>query len=120
MKKLLAILLTLTLIFSTISSISYAVDLKSSEAVSTMNFVAISDPHFYPSSLMSDSEAWKEYCDYSTKMYPQSEAMLRASIETAVSRNPELKYILIPGDLTKDSEYEAHIKDKKCPAKAGH
>ena len=110
MKKLLAILLTLTLIFSTISSITYAVDLKSSEAVSTMNFVSIADPHFYPSSLMSDSDAWKEYCDYSTKMFPQAEAMLRASIETAVSRNPELKYILIPGDLSKDSEYEAHIK----------
>ena len=110
MKKLIAILLTLTLIFSAVSSITYAAELQGEKTVATMDFVTISDPHFYPSSLMSDSEDWEYYCENTTKMFPQSEAMIRTAIETAVKRNPDLKYILIPGDLTKDSEYEAHIK----------
>ena len=110
MKKLIAILLTLAIIFSAVSSIAYAVDLKGEKTVATMDFVTISDPHFYPSSLMSDSEAWKYYCENTTKMFPQSESMIRTAIETAIARNPELKYILIPGDLTKDGEYEAHVK----------
>ena len=108
MKKIIALLLTVILIFSTVSSIAYGAAAKGEKIVSEMDFVAISDPHFYPSSLMSDSAEWKYYCENTTKMFPQSEAMIRTSIETAVARNPELKYILIPGDLTKDGEYEAH------------
>ena len=110
MKKLIAILLTLTIIFSAVSSITYAVDLKNEKTVATMDFVTISDPHFYPSSLMSDSPEWQFYYENTTKMFPQSEAMFRTAVETAIGRNPDLKYILIPGDLTKDGEYEAHIK----------
>ena len=110
MKKLIAILLTLTIIFSAVSSIAYAVDLKNEKTVATMDFVTISDPHFYPSSLMSDSPEWQFYYENTTKMFPQSEAMFRTAVETAIGRNPDLKYILIPGDLTKDGEYEAHIK----------
>ena len=110
MKKLIAILLTLAIVFSAVSSITYAVDLKGEKTVATMDFVTISDPHFYPSSLMSDSPEWKDYCENTTKMFPQAEAIIRTAIETAVTRNPDLKYILIPGDLTKDGEYEAHLK----------
>ncbi len=110
MKKLIALLLTLTIAFSTIGSISYAIDSRSEKLASSMDFVTISDMHFYPDSLMSDSEAWRDYCDSTTKMFPQSEAMIRTAIETAVKRNPSLKYILVPGDLTKDGEYEAHVK----------
>ena len=109
MKKLIAILLTLTLIFSTLGSISYAVDFSSEKTVATMDFATISDLHFYPESLMSDSKAWDDYCKGTTKQFPQSEQMIRTAIETAMTRNPDLKYILVPGDLTKDSEYEAHI-----------
>ena len=110
MKKLIAILLTLTLIFSAVSSVTYAADLKGEKIVATMDFVTISDPHFYPSSLISDSAEWQDYMENTTKMFPQSEAMIRTSVETALTRNPDLKYILVPGDLTKDGEYEAHLK----------
>ena len=110
MKKFIALLLTLTIVFSAVGSISYAIDFRSETVVSSMDFVTISDMHFYPDSMMSDSEAWDEYCDNTTKMFPQAEAMIRTSIETAMKRNPDLKYILVPGDLTKDSEYEAHVR----------
>lgn len=108
MKKLIALVLSVLLIFGSVSSIAYAKTAKGEKIVSDMSFVTISDPHFYPSSLMSDSAEWQDYCENTTKMFPQAEAMIRTAIETAVKRNPELKYILIPGDLTKDGEYEAH------------
>ena len=108
MKKIIALILTLTLIFSVISSASAAVDWSESKVVSSMNFATISDPHFYPESLMSESKAWDDYCKSTTKMLSESETMVRTAIETAMTRNPELKYILIPGDMTKDGEYEAH------------
>ena len=108
MKKLIALVLSVLLIFGSVSSIAYAKTAKGEKIVSDMSFVTISDPHFYPSSLMSDSDEWQDYCENTTKMFPQAEAMIRTAIETAVKRNPELKYILIPGDLTKDGEYEAH------------
>lgn len=108
MKKLIALLLALIMVFSLVNTAVFAIDLRKGKVQSVMDFAVISDPHFYPSTLMSDSDEWKNYCENTTKMFPQSEAMIRTSIETAVTRNPELKYILIPGDLTKDGEYEAH------------
>ncbi len=108
MKKLIALILTLVMVFSLVNTAVFALDLRKGKAQSIMDFAVISDPHFYPVTLMSDSAEWKNYCENTTKMFPQAEAMIRTSIETAVARNPELKYILIPGDLTKDGEYEAH------------
>lgn len=110
MKKFIAVLLTFTLIFSAVGLMSYAADFRNEKPVASMDFVTISDLHYYPESLMGDSAAWKAYCENTTKQFPQSEAIIRTAIETAVTRNPDLKYILVPGDLTKDSEYEAHIQ----------
>ena len=108
MKKILALLLTLILIFSAISVAAEAVGNSKGKTTATMDFATISDLHFYPESLMSDSQAWTDYVYNTTKMFPEAEAMIRTSIETAMTRNPDLKYILVPGDLTKDGEYEAH------------
>ena len=108
MKKIIALILTLVLVFSSISTAVFAVDFRKDKTVASMNFATISDLHFYPESLMSDSKAWESYCNNTTKMFAESEAMLRTAIETAMTRNPDLKYILIPGDITKDGEYEAH------------
>ena len=108
MKKILAILLTLIMIFSAISVAAEAVDNSKGKVTATMDFATISDLHYYPESLMSDSQAWTDYVYNTTKMFPEAETMIRTSIETAMTRNPDLKYILVPGDLTKDGEYEAH------------
>ena len=108
MKKIIALILTLIMIFSAISSAAVAIDFSKSKVTSTMDFATISDLHFYPESLMSDSQAWQDCLDGTTKLYLESEAMIRTAIETAMTRNPDLKYILVPGDLTKDGEYEAH------------
>ena len=108
MKKIIALILTLVMIFSVISSAAVAVDFGKNKVTASLDFTIISDLHFYPESLMSDSKAWTDYCNSNVKMFPESEAIIRTAIETAMTRNPDLKYILVPGDLTKDGEYKSH------------
>ena len=107
MKKTIALLLTLVMMFSIIST-AFAADLSKDKVTASMNFAVISDLHYYPESMTSDCKEWKDYYMVNTKMFAESEAMIRTSIETAMTRNPDLKYILVSGDLTKDGEYEAH------------
>ena len=107
-KKIISVILTLTLLLGSVSLISSAGLWKSKE-VSSLTFNTLSDPHFFPDSLTGDNcAAYQDYCKGSSKLYAQSEAIIRTAVETMVKRNPQLKYILVPGDLTKDSEYEAH------------
>jgi hypothetical protein len=108
MKKLIALILTVVMIFSAISTAAVAVDFGKNKVVASMDFATISDLHFYPESLMSDSKAWDDYCKSNVKLFPESETILKTAIETALTRNPDLKYILVPGDLTKDGEYKSH------------
>ncbi len=117
MKKIIALLLVLSMIFGLTASISAVTDFRDEGPESEITFNTLSDPHFYPYSLTGDDcDAWKEYCSLNSKLYRQSEGMIRTAIETMMVRNPELKYILIPGDLTKDSEYQAHVEFAKILA----
>ena len=110
-RRVLSLVLCLALVFSCAGMFSYATDLRNETPVAELNFVTISDPHFYPESLMGGKcDAWQAYASTNTKQFAQSEQMMKTAIETAVARNPELDYILIPGDLTKDGEYEAHTE----------
>ncbi len=107
-KKIISVILTLTLLLGSVSLISGA-ELWKSKELSSLSFATLSDPHYYPYSLTGDNcAAYQDYCKGSTKLYPQSEAIIRTALETIARKNPELKYVLVPGDLTKDSEYEAH------------
>lgn len=109
-RKLLSVLLALVMIISAFPMSSFALFGKG-RAVSSLPFVSISDVHFYPESLMGDKgDAWMEYCRLGSKMYNESEAILRTALETIGKRAEKsgAKYVLVPGDLTKDSEYEAH------------
>lgn len=109
MKKLLCVLLTMCLVFGCVSSVSTA-ETNTGKVKSELSFATLSDTHYYPESLTGNNcQAWLDYCSRNAKLYRYSEAIVRTAIETIVARNPELKYILVPGDLTKDSEYEAHI-----------
>lgn len=109
-KKLIAVILSLAMVFSLASSMSYAAQFKDKEVLSSLSFNTFSDPHFYPQSLTGNNcEEFRELCASGTKLYYESEAIVRTALDTMLIRNPDLKYILIPGDLTKDSEYEAHL-----------
>lgn len=108
-KRALALLLSLTMVFSLVSSATYAADER--EQTASLSFATLSDIHYYPESLTGDScQAWLDYCSINAKLYRYCKDIVRTAIETMLIRNPELKYILVPGDLTKDSEYEAHTE----------
>ena len=108
LKKIISVILTLTLLLGTVS-LAASAGLWKSRELSSLSFATISDTHFYSDKLTGNNcEAYKDYHKGSTKLYPQSETIVRTAIETMVRRNPELKYVLVPGDLTKDSEYYAH------------
>ena len=107
-KKIISVILTLTMLLGTVSLCASAGLWKSKE-ISSLSFTTLSDTHYYPDSLTGNNcEAYQEYCKGSSKLYPQSEAIIRTAIETMVKRNPDLKYVLVPGDLTKDSELQGH------------
>lgn len=107
-KKTLALLLSILMVFSA-TSVAISAQDNLGEKKSELNFAVLSDPHYYPESLTGNNcQAWVDYCKLSSKLYRQSDAIIRTALDTMFLRNPELKYIFVPGDLTKDSEYEAH------------
>ncbi len=111
LKKVLALVLCLTMVFSLVSSFSYAAQFKDKEVTASLSFTTMSDPHFYPYSLTGDNcEAFQQFNSSGAKLYYQSETIVRTALDTMLMRNPDLKYILIPGDLTKDGEYEGHTR----------
>ena len=110
MKKALALVLALCMIFTAVQSAGAA---GTNEVVSEISFSVISDIHYYPSTLYGeDNTAFDEYCSNNSKQYAQSEQItieaLKRVAERAQAQGTE--YLLIPGDLTKDSEYEAHVR----------
>lgn len=114
LKRIISLVLCLAMVFSLVSSFSYAAELRDETPETKLNFVTISDPHFYPECLMGDRcQAWQDYTSTNIKQLTESEAILRTAIETACTRNPDLDYILIPGDLTKDGEYVSHVEIAK-------
>lgn len=112
MKKLLSLVLSLILVFSAVSVAGNAADASKRETAS-LPFASISDIHIYPESLMGNrSKEWMDFGRLESKCFNESEAILINALDNIVERykGKELKYILLPGDLTKDSEYEAHTR----------
>ena len=108
LRKALALLLSVLMIFS-VTSVAINAEDDLGEKKSELSFAVLSDPHYYPYSLTGDnSQAWLDYCNINTKLFRQSDAIVRTALDTMFARNPGLRYIFVPGDLTKDSEYEAH------------
>lgn len=107
-KKALAVLLSILMAFSATAVASGAQN-NLGEKKSELKFAVLSDPHYYPESLTGDGcQAWVDFCNTTSKLYRQSDAIVRTALDTMLIRNPGLKYVFVPGDLTKDSEYEAH------------
>ncbi len=109
-KRVLALLLSALMVFSVMSVAGFAQD-DLGEEKSKLNFAVLSDPHYFPDALTGDNcQAWLDYCAENTKLFRQSRAIIETALDTMFIRNPGLKYILVPGDLTKDSEYLAHVE----------
>ena len=68
--------------------------------------MVITDPHVLAQSLIEEGQAFDDMMDGQRKMIDLSEPAFMALIDTALAHKPSL--LLIPGDLTKDSEMESH------------
>lgn len=109
-KKALALLLSIMLVFS-VCSVAVTAQPTNGAKKSELSFAVLSDPHYYPESLTGNNcQAWLDYCNINSKLFRYSDAIVRTALDTMLLRNPELKYVFVPGDLTKDSEYEAHTE----------
>ena len=60
----------------------------------------------------SKGAAWEKYCNDNANQYRQSSALLDAALNAIAVHAQEngCKYVLLPGDLTKDGEYEGHVE----------
>jgi 3',5'-cyclic AMP phosphodiesterase CpdA len=106
LKSIIAIILCWVLVFSLIPVTVFA---KSKNAKLTIGI--ISDPHVYPQSYMGDDIS-KFVADYraDTKQFEYSEQLLDVALDTLAAHAKEngMKYVILPGDITKDSEICAH------------
>lgn len=68
--------------------------------------MVIADPHVLAQSLIEEGQAFDDMMNEQRKMIDLSEPAFMALIDTALAYKPSL--LLIPGDLTKDSEMESH------------
>ncbi len=110
LKKALALILSIMLVFS-VCSVAVNAQPSNGAEKSELSFAVLSDPHYYPESLTGDNcQAWLDYCSINSKLFRYSDAIVRTALDTMLIRNPGLKYVFVPGDLTKDSEYEAHTE----------
>ena len=113
MKKLLAVLLCFAMLTGLVqlSSVPITAADDAPAAVATLPFATVSDIHIFPDSEQgSRSKEWIDSCRLVAKMFNESETITRTALETIGKRAQEVgtKYVLVPGDLTKDSEYAAH------------
>ncbi len=110
-RKLLAVVVAMAMLICSMQVSSFAL-FGRERVTKSLPIVHISDPHYYPESMMgSRGQEWQEFCRLEAKMYNESEQIIRTALETIAERAKKTgtKYVLISGDLTKDSEYEAHV-----------
>ena len=74
--------------------------------VAQERIMVIADPHVLAQSLVTPGEAMDNMMAGQRKMLDLSEQAWNAVVDTALKYRPEL--VLIPGDLTKDSEKTSH------------
>ena len=101
-KKLLCITLAFAML---IACIPMAANADTSE----IRFGVVSDIHYIAPSLKSDSDAWNSFVYNKHKEYNELDSLVDNALD-GVRRNAEGKetYLLIPGDMTKDGEFESH------------
>lgn len=108
-KKLMAIILSLCMLLGAVPAAALAAP---EETEKSLNISVMSDLHFYPESMFTDSQEWRDFCYKDSKEYAQSEQLVAAGLNSVALRAAKngTRYLLIPGDLTKDSEYQAHAE----------
>lgn len=93
-------------------------DLGNRAACKPTRFAVISDPHFYDTRLGVSGAAFENYLMTDPKLLRESEAILDAALEEVTSERA--RFVIIPGDLTKDGELVNHLRVAQKLAKLEH
>lgn len=103
-KKALVFILVIAMSCSSLQLFSVAQTSTDTNVVYSMSFASISDVHYY--ALYSEEDSADD-----PGLFDASGAVLQTAIETLVANAIEsnLKYVLLPGDLTKEAEYDSHV-----------
>lgn len=110
-KKIIAFTLACVFLFSAIPA--KALSVLTSIQKAPLQIAVMADIHHYPQILMgSKGEAWETYCNNKASQYTQSNALIDSALYAIALHAQEngCKYLFVPGDLTKDSEYEGHLE----------
>lgn len=102
--KLLSLLLAVAMLIS-------CIPMSVSANTSSIRFGVFSDVHYYPNSLKGDrGEAWQTFLKNKHKQYDENNSLLENALDGVMRNAAEngATYLLVPGDLTKDGELEAH------------
>ncbi len=105
MKKLLSLVLTAALVISALPLSVHA------EKNAPLQVGVIADIHYFPAELTGNyCAAFMEYSLKNTRQEPQSVALLDAALAALAehARTNGMKYLLLPGDTTRDGEYDGH------------
>lgn len=107
-KRLSAIIMAIVMMLTVIPLGALAKSEKNGE----LSAGIISDLHYYPQSLIGDTESedFRNFASSKGKQFAQSDGLVESALAALSEHAKEngLKYVFIPGDLSKDGEYEAH------------
>ena len=70
-------------------------------------FAVFSDAHLYDTTLGTEGAAFQAYLASDRKTLVQSEPALQVVVARIIEEHP--RFLLVPGDLTKDGEYADHV-----------
>jgi len=78
------------------------------EVFSGTHFAVIADPHVYDTSLGTYGDAWQEYLLSDRKLLAESEYILASAVDRILEADPQIDFVIVAGDLTKDGEKQCH------------
>lgn len=120
LKRFTAVLLATVMTLSVAGTAAYAMP---AQEKGNLKFASMSDIHLFPQSLTPQREdfsteeefrearaKWAAACGADSKQYDESEDIVDTALSTFKKRAQRegFKYLLIPGDLSRYSEYESH------------
>lgn len=106
--KILSLVIAAALLFACIPAGTFT--LKAAAAGTKLNMGIMSDVHYYPEQYMADTEAFEKFAKGGQKQYINEDGILESALAAFAKEAEEndLKYLVLPGDFTRNGEYEGH------------
>lgn len=108
LKTVISFIVIAALLSSAVSVSGYA-----PPAQADVGFAVISDIHYFPESYCGDyTEQFEEFALKNNKQYLMMQGILESALASVAqsAKDGSIKYLLLPGDLTKDGEYDGHTE----------